>query len=303
MQHVSPAAPAALPAPWTRCVPQTSTPPRQPHAPAYTPLDANVRAQRGQCRSPVGRPAAFCSFSSVVRQMGQARWKVGPLLLLLALVLAALLPLAGRAAAAPLPLPVPPADSAAACCAAACTFRRGVLQSTGEKGGRCGARYGRRPQRAVGTSQILSDLSSPNTLPVGRAGREADHPHGGSGGSRLHRGLRALHIAWKRAAGRVGWFESPMRHASGAMVVPPPLCPLERAALLPPHSASQAAALLAECQRASHACRQREAIRCNRAGERRAQRRAWQTRAEAWCSVGCPAVATVQPRPGELTAA
>lgn len=105
------------------------------HVAASTPhvaLAANVRAQRGQRMSPAGCPPAFCSCSSVVWQMGQARWKVRPVPDAL-LLLGAAVP--GRnpepAAAAP-----PPVCASAACCAAACGLHATALQIMCGSGGR-----------------------------------------------------------------------------------------------------------------------------------------------------------------------
>lgn len=111
----------------------------------------------------MGRPAVLRSFSSVVRQMGQARSKVGPALALLLLLLEGpvLLPLAGRAAAAAAPPPVLPAESAAACCPAACTALRGVLQrSKRAREEEAPWKCGHRPERALAVSQLLPDLFS-----------------------------------------------------------------------------------------------------------------------------------------------
>ncbi len=82
---------------------------------SHVALDAKLRAQRGHRRSPVGCPPALVSCSSVVWQMGQARWNVGPVLLALLLLeaAAAAAERGPEAAAAP-----PPVCGSAACCAA-----------------------------------------------------------------------------------------------------------------------------------------------------------------------------------------
>ena len=97
---------------------------------AKVALLAKVRLQRGQRRSPQGRPLTCCSLSWVVRQMGQARSKVRPLALAVPGAAAAAAPEAPAElllVLLPAPaLPVPGCcTEAAALIRACCSLRKG----------------------------------------------------------------------------------------------------------------------------------------------------------------------------------